>query len=58
MKLWQIESHDGIVYGRYEGETAQIAFDAMVDAAGSGAEGAVSDWIITEIEATAACAHD
>lgn len=53
MKMWQIESKAGDVYGQYEGATAADAFAAMIDDAGSsdGAEGAAADWIIREVRA-------
>lgn len=50
-KHWKIESKAGVVYGVYEGETAEAAFAAMIADGGEsdGAEGAAADWIITEV---------
>jgi hypothetical protein len=51
MSKWKIESKAGVIFGVYEGETAEDAFAAMVEEGGSsdGAEGEASDWIITEV---------
>ena len=57
MSKWQIESKAGLMYGVYEGETAEDAFQAMVEDGGEGVDddgnataGTSADWIITEVQ--------
>ena len=52
MSKYQIESKAGVVYGIYEGETEADAFKAMVEEAGTGAEGTPDDWLITCVDLT------
>lgn len=48
MQTYQIESKSGVIYGTYDGLTAEDAFFAMVADGGQGEEGSVETWIITE----------
>ena len=57
MTKFQIESKAGVVFGVYEGETAEDAFKAMIEEAGSGEDvdgnetaGTAADWIIKEVQ--------
>lgn len=57
MLKFQIESKAGVVFGVYEGQTAEDALNAMIKEAGSGESvdgndtaGSIADWIITEVQ--------
>lgn len=56
MSKFQIESKSGVVFGIYEANTPEEAFEAMVADAGDGFDvdgcrsaGTVADWIIREV---------